>query len=807
MKKKADNGDSKFNGFVTALKKQSRPAITVFILLVVLTGIAYPLAVTAIAQVAFEDEADGSLIYDEDGNVIGSVLIGQYIDEDEYPELFWPRLSAVNYDASSSGGSNLGPTSEELAKLVQDRVDLLKKYDPENTSEIPSDLVTASASGLDPDISYASAVYQIHRVMTYQDEKNHNTLTEEEIMALINAATTQDVLGNKYVNVLELNLSLSDIYVAESDVPDIDDASNDTILGLTVPDWTLIVIVIVALAFLTFIMAKLIFAIYEETGKIGKKFRNFIDLILRPVKTAEEMSWKTYLLSVILFNLLGFATLFMVLLFQDHLPLNPNGYPGLDPYLAFNTAVSFITNTDWQSYSGETTMSLFSQMFGLTVQCFLSAATGIAVLFAIIRGLRNRSIKNLGNFWIDVTKATFILLPLAIVVSIILISQGVPQTLEASIQATLAYPYTDSVGNYVTTQTIAMGPVASQEAIKLIGTNGGGFFNVNSAHPFENPTAITNIVEIVSILLIPISLCIVFGKMIKDRRQSTVIISVMLILFISLFIICLYAELGGNPAVDSITGVSQTCTQYQFGGNLEGKEVRFNVVGSVLFDISATATSCGAVNSMLDSYTAIGGMCPMILIQLGEICFGGVGCGLYGMFMFVILAVFIAGLMIGRIPEYLGKKIGPNEMRLASIAVVLPVVLIVGGTAIAILWPGATDSVHNTGMHGFSEILYAFSSASGNNGSAFAGLNANTPFYNVALAVCMIIGRFGTIILVLAFAGSMSEKKVVTENTGNLSTGTPMFATWLLIVILLIGVLGFFLCFSLGPIAETLTGL
>lgn len=804
FKTKVSNGS---HGFIRATKGQIRPALVIFTLLVLLTGIVYPLSVTAIAQVAFEDEADGSLMYDEDGNVIGSVLIGQYVDEEEYPELFWSRLSAINYDASTSGGSNLGPTSEELAELVQERVDLLMEFDPDNTMAIPSDLVTASASGLDSNISYAAAIYQVDRVIEYQLKDNGNSLTEEEVIALINAATEKDVLGNEYINVLELNLSLSEIYTAsDSTAADLDDASN-IILGISVSDWLLIIIVLAMLIVLTFFVAKFIFNVYEENTKVGEKYRKAVNLICRPAKVGGETSWKTYLLSVLIFNLFGFLTLFLVLMFQDYLPLNPEGFDGMDPYLAFNTAVSMVTNTDWQAYGGETTLSYFSQMFGLTAQCFLSAATGLAVLIAVIRGLRNRSIKNLGNFWIDVTKATFILLPIAIIISIILISQGVPQTLDGSIEAILTFPYTDGSGNYIDTQTISVGPIASLESIKLLGTNGAGFMNANSSHPFENPNAITNIVEIVSILLIPIALCLVFGKMIKDRRQSAVIMSVMVIIFVAFFLICLSAELGGNPAVGSVSGVSQEYTNYQFGGNMEGKEVRFGVVGSVLFGIASTATSCGAVNSMFDSYTAIGGMCPMLLMQIGEICFGGVGCGLYGMFMFVILAVFIAGLMIGRIPEYLGKKIGPREMKLASAAVILPVVLIVGGTAIAILWPGATDSTNNSGMHGFSEILYAFTSASSNNGSAFAGLNANTPFYNISLAICMLVGRFGSIALVIAFAGSMSEKKIVPMSAGTLPTNTRTFAVWLLAIIFLLGILSFFLCISLGPIAEALSGM
>lgn len=827
------------------LREQARPAIVIFAILVIVTGLIYPMIFTGVSQVAFDDKANGSLIYDDEGNIIGSELIGQYIDEEEYPDLFWGRISAGNYDANSSGGNNWGESNQNLTDMVKERVNQLKDRNTaagvggQNAVNIPSDLVTASSSGLDPNITLASAYYQVPAVLAYHNGlidpesplydaetaesrlanyEHYRTLTESDLIAMIDAATQKDALGNEYVNVLKLNFYVSgywdlDTSGATGTTPDTDNASSGTFAGMSSADWALYIAMIVVLAVGAILVTKFMYQVYEEKGRIGKFYSRAEGYVYKPAKIGGGMNWKVYLLAVLMFNLFGFILLFLILMFQDHLPMNPQGLPGMDPYVAFNTAVSFVTNTNWQAYSGEV-LSNFSQMMGLTVQNFLSAATGIAVLVALIRGLRNRSVKDIGNFWRDVTKATAVLLPIAFIISLVLVSQGVPQTLDETKTADLVFPYTDvdDDGNeyVVDTQTIRLGTVASQESIKELGTNGGGFYNANSSQPYENPNAITNIAEMSAILVIPISCCFFFGMMIHDRRQGWAVFAVMAIIFIAFFAVCASSELAGNRGVAAANDgveeglVSQEYTEYQLGGNMEGKEVRFGAVGSSMFAVVTTSSSCGAVNSMHDSYTSIGGMCPMLLMMLGEVCFGGVGCGLYGMLMFVIIAVFIAGLMVGRMPEYLGKKIGPTEMKIASAAVIVPVLFIIGFSALAVVWPGALDSLNNPGAHGFSEILYAFASGTGNNGSAFAGLNASTPFYCITVGLAMLGGRFIMIILTLALAGSMAEKKSVPPSAGTLPTHTPTFVLWLLAVVVLVGILSFFLCLSLGPFAEAL---
>lgn len=515
------------------------------------------------------------------------------------------------------------------------------------------------------------------------------------------------------------------------------------------------------------------------------------------------MDWKMYALSMLLFNLIGFLFLMAVILLQPYLPFNPqdNGPVSLDT--AFNAAVSFVTNTNWQSYAGETTMSYFTQMVGLTVQNFLSAATGIAVLIALIRGIRQRTTKDLGNFWKDVTRAVLVLLPLSFVLALILVSQGTVQTLDGPISAHLLQPVTDSAGNLVTVQTIPVGPVASQEAIKLLGTNGGGFFNTNAAHPFENPTPLSNLLEIFALLLIPVGVVFAFGEMVKDRRQGIALLIAMFVIFAVFLGLAIWAEEGGNPELSKL-GVSQIATEFQPGGNMEGKEVRFGVVPSCTFAAATTSTSCGAVDSMHDSYTALGGMSLLVLMQFGEVVFGGVGSGLCGMLVFVLIAVFVAGLMIGRMPDYLGKKIGPYEMKLCTIIILLPIVVVLTGTAIAVMLPEGRAGVLNPGPHGFTEVLYAFTSAANNNGSAFAGLNASTPFYNYILALAMLLGRFPILVLILALAGALSEKKIVPPSPGSLPTHTPLFISWLVGVVVLLGALSYFLTLALGPIVEFL---
>jgi K+-transporting ATPase ATPase A chain len=500
------------------------------------------------------------------------------------------------------------------------------------------------------------------------------------------------------------------------------------------------------------------------------------------------MRWQHYLLALLLFNAVGFVVLLAILMLQGALPLNPQQMPGLSWDLAFNTAVSFVTNTNWQAYGGESSLSYFSQMAGLTVQNFLSAATGIAVAFALMRGFANRSLATLGNAWRDLTRITlYVLLPLSLVIALFYVSQG-------TIQSFAAYHTLTTLEG--AQQTLPLGPVASQEAIKMLGTNGGGFFNANSAHPFENPTALTNFVQMLSIFLIPASLCFTFGQHLNDRRQGHMLLWSMSILFVLAASAVMWAEVRGNPHFLALGADSAL--------NMEGKEARFGILNSGLFAVITTAASCGAVNAMHDSFTALGGMVPMWLMQLGEVVFGGVGAGLYGMLLFVLLAVFIAGLMIGRTPEYRGKKIDVWEMKMTALAILVTPALVLLGTALALMTDAGRAAMANPGIHGFSEILYAVSSAANNNGSAFAGLSANTPFWNLLLGVCMLAGRFGIIIPVMAIAGSLAAKNVQPAGNGTLPTHGPLFIGLLTGTVLLVGALTFIPALALGPVAEHL---
>lgn len=510
--------------------------------------------------------------------------------------------------------------------------------------------------------------------------------------------------------------------------------------------------------------------------------------IKQPGKSAAEMNWRQYALAIVLFNVLGFVLLFAILMFQGSLPLNPQHFAGMSWDLAFNTAISFVANTNWQSYSGENTLSYLSQMAGLTVQNFLSASTGIAVVFALIRAFSRHGSKTLGNAWVDIYRITFYLLfPLAIVVALFFVSQGVIQNFSD-------YLLVDNLDN--TTQLLPMGPVASQEAIKLLGTNGGGFFGSNSSHPFENPTALSNFVQMLAIFLIPAALCFAFGRSVGDNKQGHTLLWVMGIIFVIAAIVVIKAEYVGNPFLSELHASSSA--------NMEGKESRFGVLSSALYAVVTTAASCGAVNAMHDSFTAMGGMIPMWLMQIGEVVFGGVGSGLYGMLLFVLLAVFLAGLMIGRTPEYLGKKIEVREMKMVALAILVTPTLVLLGTTIALMTDAGRAGILNPGAHGFSEVLYAFSSAANNNGSAFAGLSANTPFYNVLLAIAMFVGRFGVILPVLAIAGSMALKKSQAQSQATLPTSGPLFIGLLIFTVLLIGALTFVPALALGPIAEQL---
>jgi K+-transporting ATPase ATPase A chain len=550
------------------------------------------------------------------------------------------------------------------------------------------------------------------------------------------------------------------------------------------------------------------------------------------IKPDEEMSWKKYTGSVLLFSAMGLFFLYALQRLQAFLPLNPQKFPAVSPDSSFNTAVSFITNTNWQGYGGETTMSYFTQMIGFGVQNFVSAAAGMAVLVALIRGLARQTTETIGNFWVDLTRSTlYILIPLSLVYSLLLVSSGVVQTFSEYKTVSLIQPITFSPspqssppggeavkdplaphgervgvrgGIEVKEQTIPLGPAASQIAIKQLGTNGGGFFNVNSAHPLENPTAFSNFLEMLAILLIPAALCITFGKMVGDTRQGWALLSAIVLVLVALMALCTWSEQAVNPRFVAI-GIDQTASDLQPGGNMEGKEARFGIVTSAIWATATTAASNGSVNSMHDSYTPMGGLSPMVLMQLGEVIFGGVGSGLYGMLIMAIITVFIAGLMVGRTPEYLGKKIEMFEMKMAALVILIVNALVKIGTAVAVSVKAGVAGIANPGPHGFSEILYAFSSAANNNGSAFAGLSANTVFYNTALGISMFIGRFWVIIPVLAIAGSLAKKKHIPAGLGTLPTHTPLFIALLIGVIVIIGALSFMPAWALGPIAEQLT--
>ncbi|NTV10750.1 MAG: potassium-transporting ATPase subunit KdpA [Zoogloea sp.] len=542
------------------------------------------------------------------------------------------------------------------------------------------------------------------------------------------------------------------------------------------------------------------------------------------VRRDEEMGWLAYAFAILLFNLLGALAVYGLQRLQAWLPLNPQGFAGVGADSAFNTAVSFATNTNWQGYAGEATMSYLTQMLALTVQNFFSAATGIVVVIALVRGFARHTAATVGNAWVDLTRITlYVLLPLSLLFAVFLASQGVIQNLDAykevtTLEATrfqqprldaAGQPMKDAQGNPLTeaastpTQTLAMGPVASQEAIKMLGTNGGGFFNANSAHPYENPTALTNFLQMLAIFLIPGALCVSFGRMVGDGRQGWAVFAAMALMFVVMAVAAMSFEQQGNPLLAGL-GVDQTAGALQAGGNFEGKEVRFGIADSALFATITTAASCGAVNAMHDSLTPLGGLVPLVMMQLGEVVFGGVGSGLYGMLVFALMAVFVAGLMIGRTPEYLGKKIEAYEMKMVSIAILVTPLLVLAGTAVAVMAAGGRAGIANPGAHGFSEILYALTSAANNNGSAFAGLSANTPFYNVLLAVAMWFGRFGVIVPVLALAGSLAAKKRIAAGAGTMPTHGPLFVALLVGTVLLVGLLNYVPALALGPVVEHL---
>jgi K+-transporting ATPase ATPase A chain len=592
---------------------------------------------------------------------------------------------------------------------------------------------------------------------------------------------------------------------------------------MTTHSWTLLAAFSCVLLLIAIPMGRYIAHVMEGRLRFAGRVESGI-FRLCGIKSDTEMGWLTYALAILLFNALGVFVVYALQRFQVWLPLNPQALANVSADSSFNTAISFVANTNWQGYSGEQTMSYLTQMLGLAVQNFLSAATGIVVVIALIRGFARHSAKSIGNAWVDLTRVTlWILLPLAFVSAIFFVQQGVVQNFDAYKDVTTLevvkyqVPKIGADGQALKndrgepvmedmnspTQSLAMGPVASQESIKMLGTNGGGFFNANSAHPFENPTALTNFVQMLLIFLIPAGLCFTFGRMVQDQRQGWTVLIAMFVLFAAGAIAAMTFEQQGNPQF-ALLGVDQTATSVQPGGNMEGKESRFGIAASGLFAAITTAASCGAVNAMHDSFTPMGGLVPLVNMQLGEVVFGGTGTGLYGMLIFAILAVFIAGLMIGRTPEYLGKKIEAHEMKMSSIAILVTPILVLLGTAVAVMTDVGRAGIANPGAHGFSEILYALTSAANNNGSAFAGLSANTPFYNVLLGIVMWVGRFGVIVPVLAIAGSLAAKKRIAATGGTMPTHGALFIVLLMGTVLLVGLLNYVPSLALGPVVEHL---
>lgn len=789
---------------IPAIRDQLRPALILFFLLTLITGICYPLLVTGIAQAAFPEQANGNLIV-HDGKIAGSALIGQPFSS---PEYFWGRPSAtspVPYNAGLSSGSNLGPSNPALADAVKARVDALNAADPGNTLPVPVDLVTASGSGLDPHISPAAAYFQVPRVA------RERGLDEAAVRHLVTTSVEPPqfgIFGEPRVNVLNLNLALDDLPASPASATPLQQAVSygPEAPWLQMTDW------IVLCLFIGFFVVTVV-PLGRFMVRVLKGEPHVLSFAVVPVERwllswsrvnpDEEMDWKTFALAMMIFSLTGIAFLSVLQLSQQILPLNPAGVHAPSADLALNTAVSFVTNTNWQAYAGETGVSYLTQMAGLGVQNFTSAATGLAVLAGLAYGFSRRSGATIGNFWVLLVRSILILLPFSIIIALALVSQGTVQTLAGPVTVPLLDPVRAADGTVVTTQTIPLGPAASQIAIKQLGVNGGGFFSTNSAHPFENPTPLANFIETIAILVIPAALCYSFGRMVGAGRKGVSLLIAMTIIFLPLLGLAIGAERGGNPAFREM-GIDQSVTGLQPGGNMEGKEVRFGIVESALFAVVTTSASCGAVNGMHDSFTPLGGFVLLFMMQLGEVVYGGIGSGLYGMVTFAIIAMFIAGLMVGRTPEYLGKKIEPDEMTIATAVILIPIFLILIMTAAAVLTDAGKMAVLNPGPHGFTEILYAFTSASQNNGSAFGGLSVNSLFYNLTTAFCMFAGRFAPAILTLALAGSLAGKKIVPAGEGTLSDHRPLFIVWLIFVVIIVGALSFLPALALGPVVEHL---
>jgi len=772
------------------MKKYIGPAIMATLVMALITGVVYPLFVTGISQAVFPHQANGSPIV-HDGKTVGSELIGQNFTQDRY---FHGRPSAAGsgYDAMSSGGSNLGPSNPKLYDRVWESAnESRQKGDANNDGSVPVDAVTASGSGLDPDITLANALDQVPRVAKARN------MTEDEVRGLVSTHIKErdlGVLGEPRVNVLELNLALDDGQKASGASTSSFGRGDSQMYGAIQAVLVFAVVVIASYLVALYIYRTLKGDWPKKSMNLKRAGRLFYRLL--HIDPKENMDWKTYTFSMLVFSIVSFLFTYIILRGQGALPLNPQGLPSVGPDVALITAVSFGTNTNWQVYYGEQTMSYLSQMLALTFQNFMSAAVGMAVALALMRGITNKKKgKGLGNFWVDITRLTvYVLIPISIIFAIFFVSQGVPQTFNGPIHATTLEG---------AQQTIPLGPVASQESIKMLGTNGGGFFNANSAHPYENPNPLTNAAQIFLLLLLPMALLILFGKMARNLKQGWVLFVVVLVFLVAAICVTTYEEQLGNHSLYAL-GVDQSPSSLQSGGNMEGKEVRFGIYGSTLFAVPTTAVSCGAVNSMHDSYTPLGGMIPLILILLGEVVPGGAGAGFYSLFMYILITIFIAGLMVGRSPSCLGKKISSFDMKMTVLVLISVETTILVFSAVAIVTTNGTSGILNSGPHGLSEVLYAYGSGVGNNGSAFAGLTATNPWYIITMAIAMFIGRFFIIIPMLAIAGSFAEKAVYPPTSGTLPTDNATFGTFLTAIIVIVAGLSFLPILVLGPILEHL---
>jgi len=772
------------------LKKYIGPAILSTVIFAVITGLFYPAFITGVAQVVFPHQANGSTIV-HNGTIIGSELIGQNFTQDEY---FHGRPSAAGagYDAMLSGGSNLGPSNPLLRQRIKTDINESRfggETNKDNT--VPIDAVTTSGSGLDPHITLANALDQIPRVAKARG------ISEETLRGLVAQyveGRDLGVFGEPRINVLKLNIALDTGKTAPSASAITFDHGNPQFFGI-IQAIVIFILLVIASYFLGTYLYNIVTG---RPTKLTKRFERVESWFYRMlhIDPKEDMNWKTYAFCVLTFSFISFVFTYAILRIQGELPLNPQGLANVQPDVAFNTAMSFGTNTNWQVYVGEQTMSYMSQMLALTFQNFMSAAVGIVVALALIRAITKRKKgKGLGNFWVDMTKIVlYVLIPISIVAALFFVSQGVPQTFNGPIHATTI----EGVQ-----QVIPVGPVASQEAIKEFGTNGGGFFNANSAHPFENPTPLSNVVQIFLLLLLPLSILVMFGRMARQLKQGVVLFIVVLIFLIAAVAVTTYEEQMGNRSLNAL-GVDQSPNGLQAGGNMEGKEVRFGIYGSTMFAIATTSTACGAVNSMHDSYTALGGMIPLVLILLGEVVPGGVGAGFFCLFMYVLITIFIAGLMVGRIPNYLGKKIESFDMKMTVLILISIETIILVFAALSVVTPDGLSSITNPGPHGLSQILYAFGSGVGNNGSAFAGLNAASFWYIIMMALAMFIGRFFIIVPMLAVAGSFAEKYIYPPTAGTLPTDNATFGAFLIGVIIIVAGLSFLPVLVLGPVLEHL---